>query len=49
MVSSGLNLSLPTIIGWFVDDIMNGSGSEAINGYALALFLVFIGVGIATF
>ena len=49
MVSSGLNLSLPTIVGWFIDDIMNGGGSEAINGYALTLFLVFIGVGIATF
>ena len=49
MASSGLNLSLPTIVGWFIDDIMDGGGTEVINGYAVTLLLTFVGVGIATF
>lgn len=47
--SSALNLSIPTIVGWLIDDITSGEGKVAIDYYAGLLIIIFVSIGISTF
>ena len=49
LISSGLNLSFPLIIGRLIDGIDQGGGQEIVNQYAIILLFVFAVVGVATF
>ena len=49
LMSSGLNLTFPLIIGKLIDGIDQGGGQEVVNQYVLMLLGVFAVVGIATF
>ena len=49
LISAGLSLSYPMLIGKLVDGIDQGGGSEIVNSYALMMMVIFVLVGISTF
>jgi len=49
LISSGLNLSYPKLIGNLVDEVNNGGGTEVVNYYASIMMIIFVFVGISTF
>ena len=49
LISSGLNLSFPLLIGRLVDGISGGGGQDVVDSYISLLLLAFLLVGIVTF
>ena len=49
LITSGLNLSYPMLIGNMIDAIEAGEGVEAVNRYAMIMLVIFVFVGIASF
>jgi len=49
LISSGLNLTYPMLIGRLIDSVKEGGGQESVDQYAIWMIGIFVLVGIATF
>jgi ABC transporter fused permease/ATP-binding protein len=49
LITSGLNLTYPMLLGQMVDEIGEGKGIEVVNHYVGIMLVLFVFVGIATF
>ena len=49
LISSGLNLTYPMLIGKLIDSVKDGGGLEAVNQYAIWMIGIFVLVGFSTF
>ena len=49
LISSGLNLTYPMLIGKLIDSVKGGGGQNAVNQYATWMIGIFVLVGISTF
>lgn len=49
LISSGLNLTYPMLIGQLIDSVKDGGGLEAVNQYAIWMIGIFVLVGFSTF
>ena len=49
LISSGLNLTYPMLIGRLIDSVKDGGGLEAVNQYAMWMIGIFVLVGFSTF
>ena len=49
LISSGLNLTYPMLIGRLIDSVKDGGGPDAVDQYAIWMIGIFVLVGIATF
>ena len=49
LISSGLNLTYPMLIGKLIDSVKDGGGLEAVNQYAMWMIGIFVLVGFSTF